>query len=656
MRAISEVRSQVCGVACHSAVNDLTIPVAVFEHKEDNQPVRHDVSWSSLAQRLCTFDERSVKDGRAWSPVTYRPGTTRARDNVEEIHALVLDIDHSELPADLLNGLEYVAHTTFRHVPEEPRWRVVLPLTHSVAGNDWPYFWLRANAYFGGCVDPQTKDGSRIFYLPSCRPGAVHEAKQQHGLLLDPASLPDVPQYEARPVNPKRNGQIRAVPTDTLQEWAGRFAGAKLQELAHMQANTGRNAQCNRLAFLLGGLIGDERHGLEQSWVEQELFAACEQNNLVFEDGGRSVQATINSGLNAGLGQPWSPADQDDNWKPSPRLIIPPPVAPIDPDTGQELSPWRRAGELVRSAPEHGRQLVEGLLWEGRTHWVYSGPGAGKTLTWLAILLHVAAGRPFHGHEVIQGPVLIIEEDSPNSVIADYLVMLADIYDFDLDTIPLWFNRVRGVRLIDQTGLDYVRNLISQAPEKPLVVALDACERIVPSESFNSRELDPLSRLFTMNLEDQITNVMIDHTRKPTGTIEKPDPIDTLYGGRTKSAISDVMMHFSGAIKTQAVITFPKFRGDEPAPISINFDGASGFTLRSGKPNVSDGERLVMREINNSFGTPISKQEIATRSHQGEKTVQRAIARLITLGWVTRSGEGPATRFSATEHAPGVFG
>src|SRR5215510_6634342 len=170
-------------------MNEPIVPVAIFSGKDDNRPQQHNLPWAALAHRLCQYDERSSKDGKAWSPVTYRSGTTRGKDNVEMVHALVLDIDHGELPLDLLDGREYVAHTTFSHTSDDPRWRVVLPLEHSIPGQDWPAFWLRANAYFGGCVDPQTKDSSRIFYLPSCQPNALHEARQQHGDFLDPDSL-----------------------------------------------------------------------------------------------------------------------------------------------------------------------------------------------------------------------------------------------------------------------------------------------------------------------------------------------------------------------------------------------------------------------------------------------------------------------------------
>lgn len=340
----------------------------------------------------------------------------------------------------------------------------------------------------------------------------------------------------------------------------------------------------------------------------------------------------------------------------SPRLNATPALAlPIDPQTGEALSPWRTLGELVQAAPDVGRQIVSGLLWEGRTHWVYSSPGAGKTLFWLAVLMHVAAGRDFHGHAVVQGPVLLIEEDSPDTVLSDYIQMLAEIYDFDLNTLPFWINRLRGIRITDDAGLETVRSMIAQAPERPLVVALDACERIVPSESFNSRELDPLSRLFTYHQSENITSIMIDHTRKPTGSVEKPDPIDSLYGGRTKSAISDVMMHFSGAIKNTAIVTFPKFRGETPAPITIKFDGAAGFTLKSGRPQLSETEQSVMRVLNNIFGRRLTRAEIEAEVEVGAATAKRALKRLVDLGWVDCEGEARATTYASSGGGHALF-
>ena len=341
----------------------------------------------------------------------------------------------------------------------------------------------------------------------------------------------------------------------------------------------------------------------------------------------------------------------------SPQLIVPGGHT-VDPVTGEVVaeSPWRTAGELVRQAPESGRQIAQGFIWEGRTHWIYSGPGAGKTLTTLAILMHVAAGKPFHGREVMQCPIIIIEEDSPDSVIADYLQMLADIYQFDLDALPLWFNRMRGIRIKDQPGLDYVRDIIGKAPEKPGVCLFDACERLVPSESFNSNELDCLSRLFTMNQTDGITNLMIDHTRKPGSSIDKPDLIDMLYGGRTKSAISDVMMFFSGTIKTQATVMFPKFRGDEPAQMTVSFDGSAGFSIKAGSPKLSESERQVMMALNNAMGEWLTREDIEAKSKLTRDTTLRALTKLLTIGWAQRNGQGKSTFYKAGQAAGGMFG
>lgn len=387
-------------------MSDLTIPVAVFEHAKDNHPVRHDLSWESLAGRLCRYEERPNKDGRAWSPVTYRPGSTRGKENVEQVHALVLDIDHNDLPIELLGGLEYVAHTTFSHTEDDPRWRVVLPLTHPVEGEDWPEFWLRANAYFGGCVDPQTKDRSRIFYLPSCRPGAVHNARVHHGLLLDPASLPQVPQYHPEP--PARtHGALALLPDDRLWRWAAEFRDAKIEALAGMGRDTGRNAECNRTAFLLAGLIADGRHGLEVNSIESGLFLACQSNGLVFEDGERSVRATIQSGITAGLGKPWSPADRDDGWtEPTPLMGSTAAPAPTD--------VWARPiSALLEQAETEPDWLIEPLFSAGSSGFIAAEPKVGKSFISLELAYCLTTGEPFVGRFAVKHPrrVLFIEEE-----------------------------------------------------------------------------------------------------------------------------------------------------------------------------------------------------------------------------------------------------
>jgi hypothetical protein len=62
-----------------------------------------------------------------------------------------------------------------------------------------------------------------------------------------------------------------------------------------------RNAALNHAAWTLGGWIA--AGALEQSDVEDGLYAAAARNGLVADDGERQTWSTIRSGLSAGLQQ-----------------------------------------------------------------------------------------------------------------------------------------------------------------------------------------------------------------------------------------------------------------------------------------------------------------------------------------------------------------
>jgi hypothetical protein len=396
---------------------DFRIPVSVFENKDDNRPAQHEMVWHSFAQRLCRYDERPVKDGRAWSPVTYLPGTTRGKANVDQVHALVLDIDHAPLPLDLLGEWEYVAHTTFRHTPEAPRWRVVLPLGQPVAGAEWPAFWLRANAYFGGCVDPAAKDSSRIFYLPSCPPGAVHDFKQQHGRLLGSDDLPAVPVYEPPPA--QRGGHKHGVLTDQLRGWAGRFVVDRCELLARLPRDSGRNNACNRTAHLLGGLVAEPLHALDEQWVVDWIFDACQSNQLVADDGERSVRATIQSGLVSGLQRPWSPADQD------PLLGTRKYERPARPELLHVVGDWQL--DVVRMQDvevELVDWLWRGRLARGKLTLLMGDPGLGKSLIthWLAARVSTGGQWPDGGEVERAAAIVFTIEDALGDTVKPRLI------------------------------------------------------------------------------------------------------------------------------------------------------------------------------------------------------------------------------------------
>ena len=304
--------------------------------------------------------------------------------------------------------------------------------------------------------------------------------------------------------------------------------------------------------------------------------------------------------------------------------------------------------------------LVEGLLWANRATWVFSDPNTGKTLLLLAMLLHVAAGRPFCGQPVKQGPVLVIEEDSPLTVAAEYVEMLADIYEFDLAALPFWINRSQGLRLVDGAGVQLAVDAINACPERPVAVLFDACERLVPSDRFTTKELDPLTRLFQWAIGEGITPVMIDHTNKdrPKKGEGPLKPMDKLYGARAKSAVSDVMLHVSGSLREGgAQCSVVKFRGEFPPSFSVTFDAVDGFTLRRERLQArSPSEQAVMRFFNNSASDWYGRAEIEAAVSMNRRTLQRTLAVLAKRGWLATEGEDLQRRYRISPNTAGVFG
>ncbi len=316
--------------------------------------------------------------------------------------------------------------------------------------------------------------------------------------------------------------------------------------------------------------------------------------------------------------------------------------------------PIQSLSDLLLVIDDDPAQIVDGVLWPNRVTWVFSDPSSGKTIFLLAALMHVAAGRPFCGRSVKQMPVLIIEEDSPLSVIGDYVIDLCEIYDFDLGTLPIWINKVQGLRITNDEGAAVVREALDFCPERPGVVLFDACERMVPSDKFSTKELDPLTKVLQRLIGEKITPIIIDHTNKSKpekGREEefKADPVARLYGARAKSAISDVMIYFDGFLKNGSVqLVFAKFRGETPPPIVMRFDSTEGFAIEETPLTArNEKERMVIRFFNNAPHEEYSVADIEASVSIKRRTLERVLSILVKRRWLLSSGSTRDRRFRA---------
>jgi hypothetical protein len=105
------------------------IDIVRFNNNKDNSPTPANLSWNDLVGVLTTFDTREDKNGPCWSPCTYPPGVTRAKDNVTSVTALVYDLDYKpgKIPitqAEMEPVLERArdsGHAFVAHTSPQPR-------------------------------------------------------------------------------------------------------------------------------------------------------------------------------------------------------------------------------------------------------------------------------------------------------------------------------------------------------------------------------------------------------------------------------------------------------------------------------------------------------------------------------------------------------
>ena len=229
---------------------ELILPISLLDSETDTRPRLLKTTWPDLVARLGAPELRSAKEGgRAWTPATYpkdhhtsvyplttadgrphpkagelHPWPWRNNQNVGQLVAAVLDLEHISDYTGLANGLrpyEHVIHSTFNHTPEQPRWRVILPMAYWPTAEEWVDYWARINAALAGSQnDPQTKDPARLYYLPAHPTDVEPFFRYNQGELLDPRELPIAPATE--PTEPSAcpsggHGEIHRIGKSTYE-------------------------------------------------------------------------------------------------------------------------------------------------------------------------------------------------------------------------------------------------------------------------------------------------------------------------------------------------------------------------------------------------------------------------------------------------------
>lgn len=187
----------------------LTVFQSIFDNKTDTR-VDFDSfeKFEKALYHLSTLEGYKAKRGEyikdkavspLISPAVYKPGTTRANDNVIEWAGwAAIDVDNHVFEGDLKNELHsrygnwyYICYSTASSTVAQPKFRLVFPLRRNIQQSEIKRFWYALNAEFDSMGDGQTKDLSRMYYVPAQYPGAFNFIFTNDGLHIDPDVLMD---------------------------------------------------------------------------------------------------------------------------------------------------------------------------------------------------------------------------------------------------------------------------------------------------------------------------------------------------------------------------------------------------------------------------------------------------------------------------------
>lgn len=162
------------------------IEFTVFKNLFDNKThTRIKMSFDAFEKMLYDLSDKPLdgkKDAQLISPAVYQPDTTRKNDTVVEWAGwCCVDVDDYEFEGDLQDVLvqrfghyRFVCYSTASSTEASPKFRIVFPLTESVEQSRIKQFWWALNTELGDIGDKQTKDLSRMYYIPAKYNGAFN--------------------------------------------------------------------------------------------------------------------------------------------------------------------------------------------------------------------------------------------------------------------------------------------------------------------------------------------------------------------------------------------------------------------------------------------------------------------------------------------------
>jgi hypothetical protein len=188
----------------------LTIYKNIYDNKTDKRINFEDFGhFSRFLFEASKAVYESKSDASLMTPAVYAEGSTRANNNVLCWAGwAALDVDDHDLVGDIKTELntrwgdyEYICYSTASSTKGKPKFRIVFPLEYDINNDKIKHFWYALNRELGDLGDVQTKDLSRMYYVPGTYAGADNFIFSNSGKSINPQVLMDKHEFVVKTGN-----------------------------------------------------------------------------------------------------------------------------------------------------------------------------------------------------------------------------------------------------------------------------------------------------------------------------------------------------------------------------------------------------------------------------------------------------------------------
>jgi hypothetical protein len=431
---------------------------------------------------------------------------------------------------------------------------------------------------------------------------------------------------------PREESYQSSVRTNTKREES--YAVKALDNLAHdlaaMAPETGRNDRLNVAALKLGSMVGARWIG--EATVSGRLFDACVANGLVKDTSAKAVNATIRSGLTAGLAQPH--ADLPNREQPPERE-----AAKSDPST--RSTTWRDG--LITAAALRSKQfkpvriILPGLIPEGVTI-VAGKPKVGKS--WLALDVCLAVGdenrfvlgdkRPVHGDALY----LALEDNERRLKKRIDKIVQAGAWPTGLELHTEW-------KRMDHGGLEDIEAWITSV-ENPRLIWVDTLAKIRPilgrNEQAYAADYRAIEGLQKLSGQYGVGVVLNHHLRKMSSEEDAFDDVSGTLGLTGAADTIIVMKRHSGMMKI-----FVRGRDIEEAEFAAEFNrDTCRWRLVGGAEEVfRSQERQAILAVLKDTKRPMSVPELMAATDRSDRhAISNLLYKMEKAGEIKHAGRG----------------